>query len=142
MSHYSLVKTQITNLDCLVKALINMGFKEEHIEISETALPLKGYQGDFRNQKGNIRIKGSGWKGQNYVGGASNDLGWELQTDGSYAFHVSDYDRGKYNTTWQNKLVQQYSKEVIKEVTAMKNFFIESETTENGEIVLKVRSPF
>lgn len=112
------------------------------IEWHEAGVELKGYQGDTRKQKAHIRIKGSGWAGANYVGAASNDLGFERQEDGSYAFHVSDYDQHRYGKAWQDKLMNQYAKAVVQEVCEEQNYFIEEEKEANGEIFLKISSPF
>lgn len=142
MSHYTRVTTKITRKSCLIKALQKMGFKAHMIEEAEQAMSLRGYSGDTRKQQANIRIKGSGWRGSNYVGGASNDLGWERLEDGSYAFHVSEYDQGKYNGGWQKKLMQQYSKEAIQEVAEENNFYIESETLEDGQIYIEAVATF
>ena len=93
----------------------------------------------------NIRIKGEGWKkhgGKNYVGGASNDLGWEVQSDGTISFHVSQYDRGRYSKDWQKKLGQRYLIECIKEQVAESgiwNFETDFEEV-NGEIQVEVKS--
>lgn len=145
MSHYTRMATRITRKECLIKALKSMGFQEHMIESSETPLPLKGYSGDIRAGKQcHVRIKGSGWRGQNHVGGASNDLGWERMEDGTYALHVSDYDRihSRYGTKWQKKLMQEYSREVIKEVVDEQSFFIHEEVEVDGEIHIKAYSSF
>lgn len=144
MSHYTRVKTKITNKNAIVAALKKMGFKDHMIEIFDTPQKLKGYGGDARTQLAHIRIKGSGWGyNQNYVGGASNDLGFERMDDGTYAFHVSDYDRGKYGQKWQNKFLQQYGKSVIEEVVeAHPGFIIENEHEEGGELFIEVSSAF
>ena len=143
MSHFSLIKTIITRKSALIKALCNMGFKTYMIEDSEELLSLKGYRGDTREQKAHIRIKGNGW-GQtcNYVGGASNDLGFEKMMNGSYAFHVSEYDLGKYNKTWQTKLLNEYSREVVKEIATEQNFFVAEEETVGNEIHIKLTTAF
>lgn len=143
MSHYTLCKTNITNKDCLIKALTEVGFKEHMLEYSEEKMSLRGYSGDTRAQKANLRIKGAGWKGANYVGSASNDLGWELMEDGTYAFHVSEYDKHKYNTIWQNKLMQQYSKAVVEQTAEEFGYYqIDTGINEEGEIYLEVQAPF
>ena len=142
MSHYTLVKSQIRRISPLIKALQKLGFQPHMIEYSENLLPLKGYQGDIRKQKANIRIKGSGWRGENYVGNASNDLGFERLEDGTYAFHVSQYDQMKYNSNWQTKLMNQYSCAVIHEECLTHGFFIEEKTEEADEINMVLTSPF
>lgn len=119
-----------------------MGFKEYMIEHSDTKMNLRGYAGDTRKQQANIRIKGAGWGGKNYVGGASNDLGFELLEDGSYGFHVSNYDKGRYGGNWQKKLTQEYAREVVKEVANDQNFFVDSEEEVDGEIFIKVTTPW
>jgi len=127
MSAYTKVATKIKRPSCLIKALGKLGFKTYMIEESTELLPLKGYRGDTRTQRAHIRIKGSGWGSKGYVGSASNDIGWEKLEDGSYAFHVSEYDLTKYNAGWQNKLLNYYAAEVVKEVAEENQFFIEEE---------------
>lgn len=126
-----------------MKALRTLGFTDKMIEVSDTPLTLKGYHGDDREQKANIRIKGSGWgSNQNYVGGASNDLGFEKMSDGSWAFHVSDYDKSKYDQSWTTKLLNQYGLEVVKEVATEQNFFVESVTNQSNEIHVRLTTCF
>jgi hypothetical protein len=103
---------------------------------------LRGYGGDTRKQTANIRIKGSGWSGQNYVGGASNDLGFEKLEDGTYGFHVSEYDSGRYNQKWIDKFTKAYSREVVGEICQENCFNIESEEETDGELVLRLTTPF
>jgi len=120
-----------------------MGFKEHMVEVHKETVPLKGYQGDQRQQKAHIRIKGSGWSGSNYVGGASNDLGLEQLADGSWVMHVSDYDQYKYGKAWQEKFTDQYSRATVKKHCKQHNFFVSDEhVEEDGTIVMKLRSPF
>ena len=144
MSHMSLVKLKLTKKSCIIKALKALGFQDHMIEEAKPGekLSIKGYGGDIRSQKCDLRIKGSGWAGQNYVGGASNDLGFEKQADGTYAFHVSEYDQGKYGTTWQDKFQRIYGKEVVGEVAVDQGFFVMSEETVNDELVIKLQSPW
>jgi hypothetical protein len=143
MSHYSVVRSKITRPSCIKKALVKMGFKAHMIEdFGKEKENLRGYQGDKRKQQANIRIKGSGWSGQNYVGGCSNDLGFELLEDGTYGFHVSEYDSGRYNKAWIDKFTRAYSREVVGEICQEQNFFIAEESEEDGELVMKLQSPF
>jgi hypothetical protein len=143
LSHYTRVATKIVRKSALIKALQNVGFQKHMIESSDSLMSLKGYAGDIRKQHAHIRIKGAGWgSAQNYVGPASNDLGFEQMSDGSFALHVSEYDSAKYGTEWQHKLIREYSREVIKEVAHEHNFFINNEIEEDGEIYIEVTSPF
>jgi hypothetical protein len=72
--------------DCLIRALIILGFKPEHIEVSETPRQLYGYDGKARKgHRAHVVIR------QHYVGHASNDLGFE-DTGDEYTMHVSDFD--------------------------------------------------
>ena len=137
------VGLRVTRLSCIKKALLQMGFVEKAIEINEKEkFQLKGYCGDFRDQHGELRIKGSGWgSNQNYVGGMSNDLGFEKQADGTYAFHVSEYDLGRYGVNWQDRFQVQYGLAVTKEVAEENSWDIASEEVdESGEITITLQS--
>ena len=144
MSHFTRVSTKISRKSALIKALLEMGFKEHMIEVSDKPLQLKGYMGDFREGKqGHIRIKGHGWgSSQNHVGGMSNDLGFERMEDGTYAFHVSNYDVNKYNKKWQEKLLDRYAQATVHEIADERNYFIDSEEHVDGGIKLKLRTLF
>ena len=138
------IKSKMTRPSAIIKALQKMGFKEHQIEhFGDKKEHIKGYQKDWRNQQVNIRIKGSGWgNDQNYVGGCSNDIGFEKLSDGSYAFHVSDYDVSQYGKNWQDKFMTLYGKSVVEEVCQEQNFFISDEHTEGDEIVMRLESPW
>lgn len=131
----------MTRESCIVKALMAIGYKEHQIEVSsDTKMELKGYSGGVdSSRKANIRIKGNGWSGQNYVGGLSTDLGFERMEDGTYVIHM---DNAKFRGDWQRKLMQQYSKAIIQEVSEEQGFFLEEETEENGEIFIRCTTPF
>jgi hypothetical protein len=113
MSHFSEIHVEFTDLDCLLRAL--EAIKPEwkgHIEVHETAQNLKGYMGDTRPQKAHVIIR------KQYVGRASNDIGFERQADGTYKAYISEYDQGtlKYNKDWLGRLKQAYGAEkVVKE---------------------------
>jgi hypothetical protein len=117
-----------------------MGFPEHAIEVSDTLLPLKGYAGDFRKGKNaHVRIKGTGWGGKNYVGSASNDLGFEQMEDGSYRFHVSRNEIGKYGEIWQRQLTVKYAVETIKKVARQEGheFTVPVKQGENLQITVR-----
>ena len=141
MSHFTNVQSSMTRESCIIKALIAMGFKQSVIEVSsDTKMQLKGYSGTIDNSRqANIRIKGNGWSGQNHVGGLSTDLGFERMQDGTYAIHM---DNARFRGDWKQRLMQQYSKAVIQEVSEEQNFFIEEEIEEDGKILIQVTSPF
>lgn len=134
MSHYTEVQTRIRDQACLIAALQALGF--QNVEVSDTPIQLKGYRGDTRTQKANIRIKGSAWGRDNEVGGASNDLGWEKMQDGTFRFHVSDYDSHKYGREWQNKLTKTYAEEVIRKTVRPTGFTMRKKTITNQKIQL------
>jgi hypothetical protein len=126
----------------IITALQSLGFKLHQIECFDTPVNLKGYRGNTRQDKCNIRIKGSGWRSsQNYVGGASNDLGFELLSDGTYALHVSDYDSSKYNKAWVQELENEYARAIVHETCSEQGLIIEEEEEVNQEIHLRIYVP-
>lgn len=127
MSHYNKLKTELKNKESLLKALAKMGFGKEKVEVHETATPLFGFQGDKRDQKGNIVIR------RKYVGGAANDIGFELEKDGTYHAHISDYDRHRYNDKWMTELETHYGVEQAKQAFSNEGWsFTESVDEENN----------
>lgn len=126
MSAYKTIATKMTRTDVLKAALENIKPKwKGHVQTAgrqEKGIPLYGYHGDDRSKKAKtdsnfappceVMIPGSGsskkGRGNNVVGGASNDIGFSRNADGTFGIHISDYDQGKYNGKWQNELAAEY----------------------------------
>ena len=95
MSMYHECQTDLKCAKPLISALNEMGFPTEY---SEQPLPLYGYHGDKRQQTANIVIRRAN------IGAASNDVGFALQPDGTYAAIISEFDSVKFNQTWLGQL--------------------------------------
>lgn len=102
-----------------MKALADMGFKE--VEVHEMAQPLYGFQGDIRSQTAEIIIR------RNYVGGASNDIGFQRQQDGMFEAIISEYDRRKYSQPWLNQVMQRYGYHALIATAPAQGFTVEAE---------------
>jgi hypothetical protein len=129
ISHYNSVRSRISRKSTLVSALekIDNGRWKGCVEVHEQADNLIGYHGDKRAQKAEIIIR------RKNIGSSSNDIGFKLQEDGTYAAIISDYDSGHHSARWLDKLNQTYSCETICE-TAEENGFSFETREENGEI--------
>lgn len=133
MSHYSTVRTEIRDKDKLIQALVDMGFKREHIEVHDEAQHLYGYQGERRDEKANIIVR------RRNVGAGSNDLGFVLRPDGTYEAIISDFDRrdGKsrrnklttymkgFSQDWLEMLHQRYRFNIVKEKAVKEGWELE-----------------
>jgi hypothetical protein len=136
LSHYSHVKTKISDQECLLKALTDLGFGKDKVKVHETAQKLEGYQGDKRQQTAEVIIP------RKYVQSAANDIGFKKQADGTFQAYISDYDKSKYNNDWLGKLSQRYAYHKLKEEVESGGLYIESESEEKGEIFLTISTPF
>jgi len=103
MSHYLEIKTKITNRSALVTALTKCGYKLDQIEVHDEATNLYGYQGDKRKTKANVIVR------RKDVGAVSNDIGFKQAEDGTYEAIISQYDKGKHNDKWLNKVSTEHS---------------------------------
>src|SRR5262245_32524800 len=132
MSHFTKLRTQITDTDGLLKALLDVGFKD--VEAHETAQNLYGYKGDARPQTAEVIVR------RKYVGHASNDIGFKRQADGTFEAIISGYDRGKYSKAWLDRLTQRYAYHVARTKLAEQGFdLVTEETQEGGSIHLVLR---
>jgi hypothetical protein len=151
LSHYTKVKTKITNKELLVRALEDMGFKREQVEVHDKPVNLFGYQNDKRNDVAEVVLRRAA------VGGASNDIGFKLQEDGTFGAIISEYDGGSngackkndrtkniraYNSDWLKMLNQRYAYHHIKQQLADQNVYIESEREENGEVFIECSTAY
>jgi hypothetical protein len=125
MSHFTVLNTRIIETDALVKALTDMNFK--NVEVHETAQHLYGYQGDVRQQTAEVIIR------RQYIGRASNDIGFKRNKNGAFDAIISDYDRRKYSQQWLNRLIQRYAYHVIKAKTEEQGFTLLTEETQQDE---------
>jgi len=132
MSHYVDIITEIKDMDALVRALMRMDLKRNQIEVHDVAQNLIGYQGDKRKQKAHVIIR------KRYVGSAANDIGFEKMPDGRFKSHISEYDSGKYNTTWQKKLYTYYGVEVAKAEAETLGYQVLEDTDEKERPRLRI----
>ncbi len=151
MSHYSKFKTTITSKKHLLNALKDMGFTSDQIRVSENPMQVEGYEGRLRDERAEIIIP------RRFVGGASNDIGFKQNEDGTWGAIISDYDKTSngacrkndrtqgikaYNNDWLNMLTQRYNYHHVKEQIAENNYYIESETEVNGEVQMTVKTTY
>lgn len=131
MSHFTGIKTQIKNVDALVKALADLNFK--NIEVHETARHLYGYQGDVRPEMAEVIIR------RKYVGWYSNDIGFQRQENGQFQAIISEYDRHKYSHQWLGRLMQRYGYYTLMETAQQEGFTIEEDKVlEDGTVKVVV----
>lgn len=128
MSHFTSIKTEIKNAQALLKALTDLGFS--NVEMHKTAQNLYGYQGDIRPETAEVIIR------RQYLGSASNDIGFKQQDDGTFKAVISEYDRGyKYSQQWLNGLTQRYGYHALMDVVEIEGFNVEEEEVlEDGTI--------
>jgi len=133
MSHYLNLRTNITDQEALVRALVRLGgcfnkWNKSDIESHNAAQNLYGYQGDKRPQKAQVVIR------RQNVGHAANDIGFERQADGTFRAHISEYDTGRgYNSGWLGKLTTYYGVEKAKiELDAKGLKYTETTDAKNG----------
>lgn len=133
MSHFTELHTTISSSrkNALKKALLAIGVPENRITISDTPMDMTNYYGQKHNRKCHVKVSG----GLNY---GKADLGFEFMPNGTAVLHGDNM--GLAN--WQDRLMQQYSRAVIKEVASEQGFYLEEEKTDNktGELVMVVNS--
>ena len=132
MSHFTRIKTRITDKAALVKALADVGYKL--VEIHDTPQHLYGYGGDRRAQTAEVIVR------RKYVGKASNDIGFRRTDDGSFEAIISAYDRRKHSQAWLDRLTQRYAYHVARAKLQEQGFdLVSEETARDGRIRLVLR---
>jgi hypothetical protein len=107
MSHFSTVKTRLTNRECLVQALTDLKLQPL---IHEKAQPLKGYYGGSQGQSAEIIVSGRTIK-------ARADIGFKWNQDSG----VYDVIHDSYETDprlgqdfFSNKLMLAYGQRMVR----------------------------
>jgi hypothetical protein len=131
MSHYSEIKIQMKDEECILEALMECGWTLDQIETHCTPTHLYGYKGDRRKDLANIIIR------RKHVGGASNDIGFRLEEDGTYTAIISEYDQETgYGTAWLNKLKQSYGVKVVEKQARRRGFSVKKTVKQDGAVQL------
>lgn len=128
MSHFTQIKTQISDLDCLKRALEYMGLQYEEGE----NITLKGHYGD---SKGQLAVRKRNLPGRL---GTYTDLGFAVKEDGTYEIVMDDFFPDEA-TKFVNSLTQRYAREVIVQNMSWQGYTVESENVEaDGTVRLVV----
>lgn len=102
MSAYLTLRTPMTDRECLLAALADLGFDASKVEVHEKPVNLVGYRGDRRAQVANVVIR------RQHVGSASNDVGF-LASDTGYQAYVSGFDHPRFGQGWLSRLHSRYT---------------------------------
>lgn len=123
MSEYRKSTTNCKDREVLIDALIEMGYKREHIEVHENAQQLIDFQGhathyiDPTGDKANVIVR------RKHVGGAANDLGFKLNPEtGCYDAIISRYDSGRHNSKWLAGLKTNYAEKGLAKTLKKQGF--------------------
>jgi hypothetical protein len=147
MSRYSKTTTVFNDEECLVNALVDIGYDRKHIEVHQQAVPLVDYMGrqthytDPKGDKANVIIRS-----RNIGYGSANDLGfkWNEATK-TYDAFISEYDSsaqlwGTTSTRFKKLKAAHAEQRGIK--TAKKNGFrFLGKQVVNGKVQLKFVDP-
>jgi Protein of unknown function (DUF1257) len=132
VSHFSTLRTRITDAKALVQALADLGFSQ--VEVHEAAQHLYGYQGDVRPQTAEVIIR------RRFIGSLSNDLGFKRGGDGTFEAIISDYDQRQYSQSWLDRLSQRYAYHAARTKLEEQGFaLVAEETRQDGQIHLVLR---
>ncbi|RSN60022.1 MULTISPECIES: DUF1257 domain-containing protein [Actinomadura] len=133
MSHYTKVRTTITDQERLVGVLNDLGF--DQVESHASPTHLYGYQGDRRPEKAEVVVR------RRFVGAASNDLGFHRTPDGTFEAIISGYDRHKYDSRWLDTVAQRYGRLTALAFAESHGFDVATEETDRatGEVRLTLR---
>lgn len=101
MSAYINLATPMTDTECLLDALADLGFARSAVEVHEQAAALVGFEGSAREQHAHIVVR------RQHIGSASNDLGFVRSPTG-YRLIVSSYDRARFGQAWLSRLSERY----------------------------------
>lgn len=138
MSEYRKQTTNCKDRECLIDALVEMGYKRENIEIHEEAQQLFDYIGrathytDKNGDKANVIVR------RKYVGGAANDLGFKLNPETrTYEAIISRYDSGKHNSQWLAGLKTNYSEKTLIKTCKKQGFKFLGKKVVDGKIQMQ-----
>ncbi|MBC1238642.1 MULTISPECIES: DUF1257 domain-containing protein [Nostoc] len=126
MSHFSTVRTKLTNHQCLVQALEDLKLQPQ---VHETPQPLKGYYGGSQGQSAEIVVPGRTIK-------ARADIGFKWNsTDNAYRVIHDEYETSPRlgENFFSHQLMQAYGKRIVMaKAQELQKRFGECTITEEG----------
>ncbi len=128
MSAYIKMATQYNDQECLVGALKSMGYSPE---VHTKAVQLVDYVGKKRPETAEIVIPRS------QVGGASNEIGFKLQEDGTYQRISSQFDNNSQRLSDTSLKCRYAEKKAMKDGEARGLKLVERITGKNGAVRLR-----
>lgn len=132
MSHFTTLRTRITDRDALVAALADVGYPD--VEVHDQAQPLYGFQGDRRAQRAHVIVR------RQHVGAASNDLGFEQQADGHFTAVISEFDRHRHDEKWLRRVTARHAYHATTATLTSQGFDLVDERSErDGTVRLVLR---
>lgn len=133
MSHFTKVRTTITDQSRLVAVLRELGFAE--VESHAEPAHLYGYQGDVRPERAEVAVR------RKHIGRLSNDIGFHRTSDGTFEAIISEYDRSKYDERWLRKVSQRYGRLTALAYAESNGFSVAAEQTDErtGDVRLTLR---
>lgn len=123
MSAYQEYQTEFRDQACLVEALKACGYA---VEVHKTPVQLLGYQGDKREQVAHVVVP------RKAISAASNDVGFERLSNGTFRAHVSQFDKSRFKL---NRVKQVYAKTLLVKRARAQGYRIR-EGERNGRITL------
>lgn len=134
MSHITDVRTKIRDKQCLVEALIAVGFKREEIEVHDKAVSFSTEYSSGTLGHGEVIIRKAAQKA--HGGEGWNDIGFHKAETGEYLASIDTM--GKFSSKgWLDSVTQQYGIEKAKkEGLAEGHVLLEQSKQKNGDVVL------
>ncbi len=131
MSHYTVMKTQFVAVVALVKALADVGFTA--VEVHAQPQPLLDWHGKPRPQTAEVIIR------RQYIGKASNDIGFCRQPDETFQAIISEFDRRRYSESWLASLARRYAYHATLATLVEQGFDLVGATEDQEQIHLTLR---
>lgn len=142
MSEYHLQTTEFNDEECLVDALVDIGYKREVIEVHDQPTQLLDYMGrpthyvEKSGDKANIIIRR-----RNIGYGSANDLGFRRNADGTISAFISDFDSASNHWGYQGdrflKLKDAYAERKTMKTAAKQGFKFLGKKVVNGKTRLQ-----
>jgi Protein of unknown function (DUF1257) len=144
MSHFSTIKTKITNAAALAEALDELFHArgvEARIEVYEKPQAMQGYYGDKGQQSAEVIVR-------NQSIGSKADLGYRKEKDGTYSLIWDEYEfqRGRVShlelVDLPRKILQPYAKFVTLQAAKQNGDEVENvEALANGTVRITLTRP-
>jgi hypothetical protein len=131
VSHFSEIKASFKDAECLVNALVQLGFLKDQVKVNKTPVALRDYTGQTTQNKAHVVVP------REAMGNRCSDIGWQIGEKASGyvdAYNNSAVSQHGGQDAFLSKVAQEYAVATISKSAKAKGKVAHRVSTPDGRV--------